>query len=112
MTAFVEFYINQGANFNHVINLSDDMTNDYINVAGYTVSSQIRRSYQSENVSANISCSITNAAQGEITLSMDHHATSNLVPDRYVFDVLVIDTNDIASRVLEGYVTVMPGVTR
>lgn len=112
MAAYVELYVDQGTTFNNIINLTDDITNASINILGYTVSSQMRRSYYSANATANITCTITNAAQGEITMRMDAGTTANIKAGRYLFDLETIDTFGTVSRVLEGIITVTPSVTR
>lgn len=112
MAAYVELYLDQGTTFNTVINLTDDLTNANINVAGYIVRSQMRRSYYSQNASANITCTITNAAAGEITLSMNAATTSTLKSGRYLFDLETVDPNGFVSRPLEGIINVSPEVTR
>lgn len=112
MAAFVELYMDQGADFNYVINLSDDLTNANINVSGYTVRSQMRRSYYSANASANLVCTITDAPTGEITISLPASNTSNLKAGRYIFDVKTTDTLNVESRVLEGIITVTPAATK
>lgn len=112
MAAYVELYIDQGTTFNNIINLTDDVTNTPINVSGYVISSQIRRSYYSANISANITCTLSNVANGEITMSMTAANTSNIKPGRYLFDVKTLDTSNQTSRVLEGIITVTPSCTR
>lgn len=112
MSAYVELYIDQGTNFNNIINITDDVTNDYINVYGYIITSQLRRSYYSENPSANLICTITDAANGEVTLSMNAANTSLLKPGRFLFDVKSMDTNQVTSRLIEGIIAVTPGVTK
>ena len=112
MAAYVELFVDQGANFNNVINLTDDVTNLNVNVQGYTVISQLRRSYYSANASANITCSITNAINGEISMTMDANTTANIKAGRYLFDLRITDHDSIVSRVLEGIITVTPGISR
>lgn len=112
MAAYAELYLDQGTTFNNVINLTDDVTNAYINVAGYTVRSQMRRSYFSANASANITCTITDAANGEITMSMTAANTALLKAGRYLYDLEVVDVAGNTSRILEGIITVTPEVTR
>ena len=34
MAAYVELYMDQGATFNNIINISDDITNANVNVSG------------------------------------------------------------------------------
>ena len=111
MAGFVELYLDQGTDFTSTINVSDDVTNEYVNVVNYSVTSDIRRSYYSANVSASFTCSIGNTALGEIILSMDSGVSANLKPGRYVFDVLA-DTGISKTRLLEGIITISPRVTR
>jgi hypothetical protein len=112
MAAYEELYMDQGATFNNVINITDDLTNDYINVANYIVRSQMRRSYYSANATANLVCTITNATSGEITVTLAAANTSNVKAGRYLFDLETEDPTGIVVRVLEGIITVNPGITR
>lgn len=112
MVAYVELYMDQGSTFRNVINLTDDLTNESMNVSGYTVRSQMRRSYYSANASATIVCSVTDAANGEITMSLAASNTSNIRAGRYLFDLETVDRGGVVSRVLEGIITVTPEITR
>lgn len=112
MAAYSELYMDQGTTFNNIINISDDITNANINVYGYTVTSQLRRSYYSQNSTANLVCTVTNPNTGEITMSLDSANTANIPAGRYLFDVKVTDTINVTSRVLEGVMTVTPAVTK
>jgi hypothetical protein len=112
MAAYVELYLDQGTTFRNVINLTNDITNEYMNVAGYTVRSQMRRSYYSQNPTANITCTVTNASTGEITMFLEPDDTKNIKAGRYLFDVEMTDTSNNVSRILEGIITVTPEVTR
>jgi len=112
MAAYVELYMDQGTTFNNTINITDDVTNAAVNIYGYTVTSQMRRSYYSANATANIVCTVTNTSNGEITMSMTAANTSNIRPGRYLFDVKTVDRNNITSRILEGIITVTPQVGR
>ena len=112
MSAYVELYMDQGATFNNIINLTDDTTNAALNISGYTVRSQMRRSYYSANATANISCTISNSANGEITMSLSAENTANIKAGRYLFDLETVNPGGVVTRVLEGIITVTPGVTR
>lgn len=112
MSGYVELHIDQGANFRNVINITDDITNTPINVYGYTAESQMRRSYYSANISANIICTFSNTANGELIMTMPAANTAALKAGRYVFDIKVTDRSNVVSRILEGIVTVNPSVTR
>jgi hypothetical protein len=112
MASYVELYVDQGSTFNNIITLTDDTTNTAISLAGYNVTSQMRRSYYSTNASANVVCTITDAANGVITMSISSNTTSNLKAGFYLFDVEARTPSGDISRILEGSITVNPGVTR
>lgn len=112
MAAYTELIMDQGATFRNVINLTDDITNVPINISGYTVSSQIRRSYYSVNATANITCTISNYANGEITMTMTAANTALIKAGRYLFDLETVDEYGTVNRVLEGIITVTPQITR
>jgi hypothetical protein len=113
MTAgFTELYIEKGADFSSTLYITDDTTNAVVNVSGYIFRSQLRRSHYSANASGNLTCTLTNIANGELTLSMTSDATDNLKAGRHLFDVEMVNTSNNVSRILEGIVTVLPSVTR
>lgn len=112
MAAYVELYMDQGATFNNVVNLSDDITNASVNLQNFVVRSQMRRSYYSANATANIVCIVSNSANGEITMSLDAANTSSIKAGRYLFDLEILDNAGAVTRVLEGIITVTPEVTR
>jgi hypothetical protein len=113
MTEYVELYIDQGTNFNTTISIQDDLTNLAQNVEGYIIRSQLRRSLLSVNASANLACYVSNAANGEMTISLDSANTSNLRPGTYFYDIKVIDTNNgnNTTRLIEGVIFVTPEIT-
>ena len=110
MAAYSELFLEQYADFSTNINI-DDTQGDAINLAGYSASSQMRKSYYS-STAYNFVVQITNAAQGEITISMNSANTANMSPGRYVYDLNITDRNSVVTRVVEGIVLVSPGATR
>jgi hypothetical protein len=109
MAAYSELFLEQYADFSTYINI-DDTQGDAINLAGYSASSQIRKSYYS-STAYNFTVQISDAAAGEITLSMSSANTGNMSPGRYVYDLNIKDPNSVVTRVVEGIVVVSPGVT-
>lgn len=112
ISPYVELYVDQGCTFNHTLTLFDDLTNTPVNVSGYLVSSQLRRSYFTANASANLICQITDASNGEITISLPPANTSNLKAGRYVFDIVTTDKNLVKAKILEGMIIVNSTVTK
>lgn len=110
MAAYSELTIEQGATFSTKINV-EDIYGSGINLSTYTTNSMMRKSYYA-NTYFTISTSVTDAANGEITLSMSAANTSSLSAGRYVYDVIIQDTSNVVTRVVEGIATVLPSVTR
>jgi hypothetical protein len=110
MPTYAELHIDQGTTFNSTITLTDDTTNANLNLVNYTARSKMRRSYYSAN-SKTITCSITDAPNGKLTISLTSANTSALVPGRYVYDIELVDPANSVSRIMEGTAFVSPGVT-
>ena len=101
--------IDQGSDFTTAINLTDD-DGDILNLTGYTGEAQIRKYYTS-TTAYDFTVDI-GANTGQVTLSLSANTTNNIPSGRYVYDVEITDLNGTISRILEGIVTITPGVTR
>jgi hypothetical protein len=111
MTEYVELYIDQGSDFVSTVVLQDDVTNLYQNVQGYVVTSSLRKSLLSQNASGNLVCTVTDSANGEITMSMTAANTANLRSGTYLFDVRS-EAAGVYTRLIEGIVIVTPSITK
>ena len=100
--------IDQGSDYTTTITLTDG-SGTPINISTYTGAGQIRKYYTSTTA---VDFDITTANNGNITLTLDSNTTNNMIAGRYVYDVELTDINGNISRVLEGIVTIKPGVTR
>lgn len=109
MAAYSELNIEQYSTFNTIINVGD-ASGESVNLYGYTAAAQMRKSYYSTSANA-LTATITGNANGEITLSMTASNTALLSPGRYMYD-LVITTGNTKTRIVEGIVNVLPGVTQ
>lgn len=101
--------IDQGTDFSTTIHLADD-DGVTINLTGFTGAAQMRRHYTSPT-SYNFTVGI-NPTFGDVTMSMTSNTTNLIPPGRYVYDCELTDANGIRSRIVEGIVTITPGVTR
>ncbi len=110
MAAYSELTLEQGATFSTTVNV-EDTQGTAINLAGYSASSQIRKSYYSTSANS-FTATITSNANGEITLSMTAANTANLNAGRYLYDLLITAPNTTKTRVVEGIITVLPSLTR
>ena len=111
MADFVELDIDAGATFSVQVTVKNDNGTPR-NLAGHTLSSQLRKSYYSSTANS-FTMSVTDSSNGVVSMSMTAANTANLKAGRYVFDVEMDDTaNSTITRIFEGIVTVLPNVTR
>ena len=99
--------IDQGTSFTTYIALTDDAGNA-LDLSAYTAQAQMRRWYNSINCFS----FDTSLTLGQIALSMNADTTSKLTQQRYLYDVVLTDSSNTLTRVVEGMVTVNFGVTR
>jgi hypothetical protein len=83
-----------------------------VNLTGYTVMMQIRPFPQSAVINYDASSNIVlGGAAGTIALTIPASATTNFTWWNGVYDLVLTDPNGIVTRLLQGSVTVKPGVT-
>ena len=110
MASISNIFIDQGATFTTTVTVTD-ANGDAVNLSGYSVAAQIRKTFLSSTSTA-FTASISNASAGEITISLTDSQTTSLDAGRYVYDVLITASGGTKTRVVEGQVTVNPSVTR
>jgi hypothetical protein len=110
MAEYAELTIEQNADFTTTITV-DDGTGAAQNLTSYTAAAQMRKSYYSLTAN-NFTVAISNAANGEITMTMTAANTANLTPGRMVYDLLITSPTSVKTRVVEGIATILPSVTR
>lgn len=108
--AYQNQYLEQGTTFNTQITL-DGSNGAAYNLYGFTVNSQAKKSYYSSNVILQFTTSISDFANGVISLSANSAVTSNIPAGKLVYDVIIADNVGTTTRVLEGQIFVSPGVT-
>jgi len=108
---YAELIIDQGATYENTLDLIGD-DGSAINVAGYVFSGQLRKSYYSKNPTANLTITVTNAASGNIVISLNAATTANIKAGRYLYDVKMIDIANTTTRIVEGIITITPQVTK
>ena len=110
MASISNIFIDQGATFTTTVTVTDS-NGDAVNLSGYSVAAQIRKTFLSSSATA-FTATISNASSGEITISLTDTQTAALEAGRFVYDVLITASGGTKTRVVEGQVTVNPSVTR
>ena len=103
--------IDQGSDFSAEV-VVEDSSGDVANLTGYTGAGQIRKTYSSSTAVAFV-VTVTNASAGLLTLTLTNAVTNAMKAGRYVYDVEITKTsNGEKTRVVEGQITINPGVTQ
>jgi hypothetical protein len=101
--------IDKGSDFSQNFTLSETGGN-LKNLVGYSGTSHLRKTPTSSTYSQFI-LEFVDRQQGIVNLSMPSNITSSLKSGRHVYDILLIGPNNTRSIVLEGMVTVRPGIS-
>lgn len=110
MAAISNLYVDQGADFSSIVTvISGDGTR--LNLDGYTVKSQMRKSYRSSKFH-NFTASVFDAPTGRIRLQLSAAQTEIMQAGRWLYDVEITDQTGKKRRVVEGIVVVSPEITQ
>lgn len=106
-----DFYVDQYANFSASI-LINDTYNSPINLESYTIQSSIKENEEASTIES-FSIVKTDAANGQIEMSLTSEQTAQLTGKVYYYDLVITDDEtDNSIRALYGHVRVSSGVTR
>jgi hypothetical protein len=100
--------LQRGANYSILLELKDG-NQVPINLAGWQVFAQAWNQARSTKY-ADFAIEYIDRTQGKIRLSLTYQATATF-PNQAVYDVLLIDPNDIREYYLEGAITVEQSYT-
>lgn len=115
----------QGATFGLTITVKD-VAGNVSNIAGYSARMQIRQAYDSPTPTETLTTAngeiVITGAEGNVALQLAASRTANISVDlsgpgrppkqTYVYDLELIDTSNVVSKLLFGDATVYAEVTR
>ena len=111
MAIYSNLSVDQGSTFGAEIDVADS-SGDPLDLNGYTVEGQLRKTYTSTPSTA-FTSSVFNAGGGVVKISLNATTTNGLKAGRYVYDVEITKTSTgEITRIIEGQLEVRPGVTR
>lgn len=82
-----------------------------IDISGRVYTMQMRTSPEASTVSATFTCTVTDAAAGEVTCFLPASSTASLVPQKYSYD-LQENASGTITTVISGVVKITPDTTR
>ena len=112
MATISNLVIDQGTTFSSIITLTDQ-EGIPLDLTGFTVKSQFRKSYQS-STAINFTASIYDASAGKVQLQLDPEDTTGVRAGRYLYDIETTSPSPQfeKKRVLEGLVILTPEITK
>jgi|TARA_B110000914_G_scaffold20126_1_gene15167 hypothetical protein len=111
MAVYSDLQVDQGADFSAEV-IVDDSDGTLANLTGYTVAGQIRKTYSS-TAKVDFVCTVVGATTGKLRVGLSNTQTNAMKAGRYVYDVEITHTSSgTKTRVIEGQLTVNPGVTQ
>ena len=112
MAILANLFIDQGTDYSITVDVTD-ASGDILDLTGYAVAAQMRKTYGSSTISATFA-TVISAAAGKVTISLTDTQTTALSDGRYVYDLNITDgaSPAVTTRVVEGQAIVTPGVTR
>lgn len=110
MATVTNLYVDQGSFFRTNVTVSS--TNGVpLDLTGYTVASQMRKSYQS-STAYSFTSSITNPIQGRVRIELPSETSRTIPAGRYLYDLEVTAPTGEKTRVVEGIVVINPEITK
>jgi hypothetical protein len=113
--AVVNLVIEQGADFTHIVGLQNSDGSIYV-LTGYDARMQIRPTIASATIL--LSCTVgngrlvINGAAGQVTIKISNVDTTAMLWRSAVYDLEIISSGGIVTRIMQGNATVNLEVTR
>lgn len=110
MATVANIFIDQGSDFSNIITVSDK-NGQPLNLAGYSVASQLRKSYTS-STAYSFNAIVYSANTGKVRIQLSAAQSEQIPPGRYLYDVEVTSSSGAKTRVVEGIATITPQITQ
>ena len=110
MATQANIFIDQGANYSNIVTVTGT-SGTALDLTGYTVASQMRKSYTS-STAYSLNAVIYNANAGQVRMTLTATQSEAIPPGRYLYDLEIASTSGVKTRVVEGIATVTPQITQ
>ena len=111
MSGKLDLVIEQGVKFQRTVQIKDK-DNAVVDISGDTFEGQVRKRHNSTDTEASFTISITDAANGKVSVTIPEATTDGMDAGEYVYDITWTPSASNKVRLLEGIAVVSPGVTR
>lgn len=110
MAAISNLFIDQGSDYSNIISVKAN-NGQPLNLDGYTVKSQIRKSFGS-NIAFQFNATVFSSISGRIRLQLSASDSEQIPPGRYLYDVEITSQTGFITRVVEGVLIMTPQITK
>ena len=110
MATISNLYVDQGSTYSNIITVTAS-NGQALDLSGYSVASQMRKSYQSSTYHS-FTATVYDAANGKIRLQLTDEQSGAIPAGRWLYDVEIESASGARTRVVQGIVTVQPQITR
>lgn len=110
MATISNLFVDAGTTYSNIITVAAT-TGQPLDLTGYTVKSQMRKSYSSSQA-FNFTASIYDAQAGKVRLQLNSTQSEAIPAGRWLYDVEITSQSGNKTRVVEGIVTVTPQITQ
>lgn len=101
--------IDQGSDFSITLTLTRD--GSAINLTGYTAKSHIRATKESTNY-VPFTITFPDRAAGQLTMTLGNESSTNMAAGQYLYDLEIVSSTDVVTRLIEGKITLNREITR
>ena len=106
-----DIVIDQGSDFS--IELVVAQNGSPVNLSSHTASAQLRPTPTSSTLTATFTCTVTNATEGKLTMSLGYALTRNIASGKYYYDLELFNSSaNSITRLIQGVARVTAEVTR
>lgn len=106
----VNVIIDQGADFQQTFDLAA-ANDEPLDLTGYTASAQLRK-HATSKLFYDFTVTFTDRVNGQIKLALTDTITKRIKAGRYIYDLLLTDSNLEKTKILEGSALVRESATR
>lgn len=110
MASISNLFVDQGSDYSSIVTVNSG-NGSPLNLQGFTVKSQMRKSYGS-SVAYDFDAEVFDATSGRLRLKLSAIDSEDIPTGRYLYDVEITSPTGAKKRVVEGIVTVTPQITQ
>ena len=107
-----DFFIDQNTDFESLVTIRNPVSSEYLDINGASFVGTIRKGPETSISYDTFSCAVVDSGNSTIKISLTRGQTANLEQGRYVYDIMMTDSNDKRIKLLSGTVIIKPSPTR